>query len=160
MFAVEDVLAEYEGNARPKTGGIFFEDNYISAIHQDEIRMAQWIHRTLGGDIVLLNERNEDKKKTPDYLWKGKCWDLKRVSSEKAVDSAIRNGWKQIAQNAGGLILEFTGDHAEKELLVRKIGNRVYRSAKADVDILVIYRSELWLALRYKIKSKGKPPRQ
>lgn len=160
MFTVEDVLAEYESNAAPNTGDIVFEENYAIATHQDEIRVAQWIHRTLGGDVVLLAERNEDKKKTPDYLWKGKSWDLKRVSSEKAVDSAIRNGWKQIAENVGGLILEFTGDHAEKGLLVQKMGNRVYRSAKADMDILVIHHSELWLALRYKKKSKGKPPRQ
>lgn len=88
----EDVLEEYLSTAMPGTDSITYDEGYNIGGHTAEIKTAQWLHDNLGGDIVLLNERNEDKVKTPDYIWRGKRWDLKSVSTEKAANSAVRHG--------------------------------------------------------------------
>ncbi|MBO4375439.1 MAG: hypothetical protein J5829_10070, partial [Lachnospiraceae bacterium] len=54
-----------------------------------------------------MNEKNLDNVKTPDFLWHDKHWDLKDVSSVKAVDNAVRKGLHQIKDNPGGIILDF-----------------------------------------------------
>lgn len=58
-----------------------------------------------GGDIKLLKESKEQGSKTPDFLWNGRNWELKGVTTLNSIDRAIREAAKQIQDNPGGIIL-------------------------------------------------------
>ena len=103
----ENVLEEYLQTATPGKGTITYDEGYNRTRHADEVKTAQWLHDTLGGDIVLLNEAQGYKILTPDYRWRGKLWDLKSVTTEKAANSAVRHGLKQIQSAPGGVILNY-----------------------------------------------------
>ena len=94
-----DITEHYLNIATPGFGEIIKQEGYNDSLHSNEISMAEWIINTLGGDVVLLNEKNLDNVKTPDFLWHDKHWDLKDVSSLKAVDNAVRKGLRQIKDN-------------------------------------------------------------
>ena len=155
-----NVTKDYLKQAKPREGEITYEDGYSRSEHKAEIDAAEWLHKTFGGDIMLLQEVNEDKKKTPDLLWGEAFWDLKTLSTEKAADTAIRYGLKQIEANPGGLLLDFVGEHLDLKALTSVISQRLRRSAKSSVDIIVVSKGKFITALRYDIKNKRKPPRQ
>ena len=87
---------------------------------------------------------------TPDYIWHGNFWDLKILQSEKAVDSAIRHGLKQIESNPGGLLLQYVSENVDIDLLLKKINYRLCRSSKTSVDIIVYKENSFIYILRYK----------
>ena len=120
--------------------------------HSDEIKTAQWLHDHLGGDIVLLNEANNYKAMTPDYIWNGKLWDLKTASTEKSANSAVRHGLKQIQENPGGIILNYGQNIISVDLLKEVLRKRLTASATQDVDILVICKDELLTVQRFIVK--------
>ena len=103
----------------------------------------------LGGNIVLLNEANNYKAMTPDYIWNGKMWDLKTASTEKSANSAVRHGLKQIQENPGGIILNYGQNIISADLLKEVLRKRLTASATQDVDILVIYKDELLMVQRF-----------
>ena len=76
--------------ATPGEGDILYDINYRPNKHHDEIKAAGILNSILGGDITLLEEVNTPGTKRPDYVWRGKMWGLKTVSSEKAADRAMR----------------------------------------------------------------------
>lgn len=146
----ENVLEEYRSTATPGRGSITYDEGYDRARHTAEIKTAQWLHDHLGGDIVLLNEVNEDHQKTADYLWRGKLWDLKSTSTEKAANSAIRHGIKQIEKNPGGIILDFGDAVPVQETLWDIVTKRMgWYPPNGQYDILVIANGELIAAKRY-----------
>lgn len=144
-----DVLDEYVRSKTPGQGTITFDEGYSRAHHADEIKTAQWLHDTLGGDIVLLQENLGGAKK-PDYIWRGKFWELKNITSDKAADGAVRGALKQIAETPGGVILDCGENEIEISALQAVIDARISRSGKFPVDVLVLHRKELLAALRYK----------
>lgn len=146
---VYDVTEEYLKSTLSDKGVITYTVGYKTGTHKKEVEIGNWIHDNLGGVIVLLKETSDCNKKTPDYLWKGKAWELKSISSAKAADSAFRTAAKQIQENPGGVILELTDDidmaDLEKVLLGR------FRRVHLDVlDILIIAQGVLKKILRYK----------
>lgn len=145
-----DVTDHYIQSATPGRGTITYEDGYRAKGHQDEIAMAEWLHRIFGGDIILLKEANLDKVQTPDYMWHGKLWDLKTVTTEKAADSAIRHGLKQIKENPGGIFLDYRGQEIDLFKLQSIINSRMRHSAANSVDIMVILSDESVKIFRYK----------
>ena len=157
---LEDVTKEYLNRAKPGDGRIDCEDGYSRAEHSAEVDAAEWLHETFGGDVMLLREVNTDKTKTPDFLWNGAFWDLKTISTEKAADSAVRYGLKQIEMNPGGLVFDFVGENLDLKTLTKIVGQRMRRSAKSSVDIIITSRGRLISIRRYDIKNKRKPPRQ
>lgn len=146
----KDVTQEYIKMARPKEGRITQEQGFNVALHEDEIKTAQWIHDNLGGDILLLNESNITHEKTADYLWKNRLWDLKSTSSEKSANSAIRHGLQQIRSNPGGVILNFGNRKVSMDQLQAVIDKRMqWNRMTEDIDIIVIAEEELQKVLRY-----------
>ena len=146
----EDVLGEYLRTAVPGQGSILYDDGYDLIRHADEVKTAQWLHDTLGGDIVLLNEAQGYKILTPDYRWRGKLWDLKSVTTEKAANSAVRHGLKQIQSAPGGVILNYGENSISLSELKNALKKRMEASAQFTVDILVIQQEKLVAVLRYK----------
>ena len=120
--------------------------------HADEVKTAQWLHTHLGGDIVLLNEANNYKAMTPDYIWNDKLWDLKTVSTEKSANSAVRHGLKQIQENPGGIILNYEQNTISLETLKDVLRKRLTASATQGVDILVICKEKLFTVQRFTAK--------
>ena len=145
---LQDVLAEYLDNAQPGTGAVTYEDGYRIAHHGEEIKTAQWLHENLGGDIVLLQENFGGEKK-PDYLWNQKQWELKSVSTEKAVDSAVRGALKQIEKNPGGIIVDCGDDVKSYADLQKTVANRMRRSCHFDADVVIIKDGKIVQVLRH-----------
>lgn len=146
----EDVTAEYRINATPGEGSISYSNHkaYNTKEHANEIRMAEWVHDNLGGDIKLLSEENRNNVKTPDYCWNEKSWELKTIKSIKASDSALRKGMKQIEKNPGGIILDCTENAHLCDELEYNINDRMNRH-DIKADILVIQNGRLEKAIRY-----------
>lgn len=141
----ENVTAEYIRNSMPAKGKFVKADEFVEKAHENEI--GEWIYKIFGGDITLLAETNPQGEKNPDYLWNGKLWDLKTVSSEKAANSAIRSGLKQIRKNPGGVILNYN-KQVNSNLLIDVIEERMKWSRLDRVDIMV-KQNERYFILRY-----------
>ena len=145
-----DVLDEYLRTAKPGQGAILYAEGYDHERHAAEIKTAQWLHDHLGGDIELLNEKKNKWEVTPDYLWRGKLWDLKTLSSEKAANSAVRHGLKQIQENPGGIILDMNAESFSLSSLQDVIQKRMqWNHLQESVDILVLDGEKLIDAKRY-----------
>ena len=149
-FKYRDVTAEYFGKATPGKGKITYQEGLKESDSRDEISMAKLLHDKFGGDIKLLVDVNEDKIKTPDYIWRDKFWDLKTVTTEKSADSAIRKGLKQITENPGGIILDYRGNNISLEILEEKIDTRMRRGINNTTDIMVILKDNDIRVYRYK----------
>lgn len=145
-----DVTKEYQRTRTPGLGKIEYDEGYQKETHKDEIEMAEWIHNHLGGDIRLLNESKEDGVKTPDYMWNGKMWDLKTVTTEKSANSAIRGGMKQIEKNPGGIILNYGENDIDAELATQILDKRYKSSGNGmHIDVVIIKREKIERAIRY-----------
>lgn len=144
------VTAEYIKAAKPGSGSVILGNGYQKDTHPEEVKIAQWLHDNLGGDITLLQEANEDKVKTPDYLWNEKLWDLKTISSEKAANSAVRHGFAQIQANPGGIILDLGGLDFSEEKLWAVVDKRMgWYETNGNIDILVLSKGKLVSVRRY-----------
>ena len=144
------MTSQYYGFANPKKGTITLEAGLEPSRHAEEISMAEYLHTMFGGEITLLNEANLDKVKTADFLWNKKLWDLKTVTTEKAADSAIRKGLKQIKSNPGGIILDYRNREVSLENLLTVIEGRMRRGFEYDTDIMVILDDKTVKVYRYK----------
>lgn len=147
---LRDVLAEYLSNAQPGTGTVTYEDGYHVSHHGEEIKTAQWLHENLGGDIVLLTEDGGLYEKTPDFLWRGKGWELKTTTTEKSADSALRSALKQILENPGGVILDYGNNTISISDIEGIVARRLERQEKCTADILILNHGSLVKAIRYK----------
>jgi hypothetical protein len=148
-----DVLDEYIKNATPGVGSITQEEGYKPSDHANEIKTAQWLHDTFGGDIVLLNESTVESVKRPDYEWRGKLWELKNTSTAKAADSATRKALEQIAKNPGGVILDYEDNEILLDEVMQIVNSRMLRGGKLEadmtVDIMVISKGKAVKIVRY-----------
>lgn len=148
---VQSVYGLYMSSATPGEGDILYDVNYRPNKHRDEIKVAGILNSVLGGDITLLEEVNTPGTKRPDYVWRGKMWELKTVSSEKAADRAIRKGVKQIAKNPGGIILNFGENTFSTKQCKNVIIDRLKRSEiKTTIDIIVLKQDKILNIFRYK----------
>ena len=75
----DDVLSVYMNNASPDDGEIKHGDGYKKGTHKAEIEIAEFLHSTFGGNIILLQEQSKDNAKTPDYIWRENYWELKGI---------------------------------------------------------------------------------
>lgn len=146
-----DVKKEYFNNAEPNKGVIDYDYLYKEKNHIEEVKMAKVIHKYLGGDIVLINEKNNTEQKSPDYLWLGKAWELKTIYSIKRVDEAVRKGLKQIQDNPGGLILCLNDKKASVDTVLNAIYDRIRRKAQRedDIDVIIIRDNKITEIVRY-----------
>lgn len=145
-----DVTAEYLSAAAPGKGAVTYEEGYQVKGHLGEIKMADWLYRTFGGDIKLLAESKVQGSKTPDFLWDGRYWELKGVTSKNSIDRAVREAAKQIKAKPGGIILDISTSDLPIEEIEAAIRQRIPRIALDSVDTLLVAREQLEKILRYK----------
>ena len=147
-----EVQDEYEKNATPGEGKLTHDKGCTEERYKDELDFAEWIHNTFGGNIHVLEEKNEIKgKKNPDYLWNGKLWDLKTPESLNGVNGRIRHGLHQIEENPGGIMINMRkiNDYSYDELL-RIINLRMQWVKDKTVDIMIVDKGQATKILRYK----------
>lgn len=150
-IAGEDVSAEYAERATPGEGTITQDDGYDTDRHTEETKIAEWLRSKFGGGIRLLNESKVDHEKRADLLWRGKLWDLKTASTEKAANTAIKRGLQQIRPNPGGIILDYKDIEISMDLLKQVIDKRMeWLSEGETVDIMIVRNGEVVKVLRYK----------
>ena len=148
-MAARNVLQEYERSATPFSGKFQMESGYDVKSHADEIQMSHWLYNEYGGDITLLKEANQDKVSTADYLWNGKKWDLKGIHTDKAANSAVRKGLKQINDNPGGIILDLQGESYDLAAIDAVITERMKWYPNAVADIMIVRHNNTLAVLRY-----------
>lgn len=151
-----DATFEYVQAENPKTGAVMYGADYEVDGHPKEIMTADWIAHRLGGEIKLLTESEVENVKNPDYLWRGKLWDQKSTSSAKAANSAIHKGLKQIAENPGGIILDYSieGAAVDWNELIGVIDKRMQWYHRDDpIDIIVIFAGKNYRVVRYSKKA-------
>ena len=132
-----DATREYIDNATPGEGTLRIEVGVKVDERQEEINGGQWLLDHLGGDIVVRAEH--DKQLNPDYLWNGKLWDLKTITSEKAADAAMRKGIKQIAKIPGGVFLDCRGTKMDRAVLFDVVANRARQKSFDSIDVLMLF---------------------
>lgn len=145
-----DVTRKYLDAATPEHGTVTYEDGYKVKNHQAEIDMADWIRRTFGGNIKLLKESKEQGSKTPDFLWNGRNWELKGVTTPNSVDRAIREAAKQIQDNTGGIILNLLDTTQTMESIENAILQRFRRVNLTSLDVLIVSDGRLQKIIRIK----------
>ena len=149
----DKINAQKRAAYKLKTAQVEIPEGYSENDHKDEISVANWIKRKYGGIIKPLLESDNYGEKTPDYLWDGKLWELKTITSEKAADSAVRTAIKQIINNPGGIILDYTENTIDLKKIEKIINDRLKRSgAKLGREITVIIKkdSNVLKTIRYK----------
>ena len=148
--SAKDVTKKYIDSAKPRMGKVRYERGYHIKGHKAEIEVANQLREQFGGKIVLLKEANAQGKKTPDYLWRGKQWELKSISTAKAADMAIRSGVKQIKGKPGGVVLQ-CADVVNIDDMVRTVDARALRNIMFDFDVIAMRENgEILFARRYK----------
>lgn len=151
--SAKDVTKKYIDSAKPRMGKVRYENGYRIKGHKTEIEVANQLRDQFGGKFVLLKEANAQGIKTPDYLWCGKQWELKSISTAKAADMAIRKATKQIAKTPGGVVLQCTGSINTDEF-IRIIDDRAVRSVVSTgfgFDVIALEENgSLLFARRYK----------
>ena len=143
-----EVKDEYNKKATPGKGVITQDDDLQIKKHKQEIEFAEWLKSTYGGDIHIYQEHSGAKN--PDYIWNGKMWDLKTVSTEKAANSAIKEGQKQIRNNPGGIILNYNKNDLSIPVLESVINNRMKWYKDIELDIMIVNNGKTVKILRYK----------
>lgn len=120
-------------------GNIEYSKGFRRSRGVAEIRCAKWLNRLFGGDILLIKDVNKDRIQTPDYLWRGKLWEQKSVSSKNSIDKQLQKGIHQISKNPGGIILEFEEltqltTEEIREVIINRM-NRTMSDLKYDVIV-------------------------
>lgn len=147
--SAKDVTKKYIDSAKPRIGKVRYENGYYIKGHKTEIEVATQLRDHFGGKFVLLKESQTPGMKMPDMLWKGKQWEIKSISTEKAADSALRKAIKQIHGNQGGVIFD-VADGIDKQKLIDVLDARATRSKSFNADIIALRNGSVLFARRYK----------
>ena len=146
---VTDVTEQYVRAATPGKGDVNCDDGYHINGHQEEIKAANWLRNTFGGNVRLLKESKEHGSKTPDFLWNERSWELKGVTSLNSIDRAVREAAKQIQDNPGGIILNLLDTAQSSEAIENAILQRARRINLDTIDVLLLSDGSLIRILRY-----------
>lgn len=145
-----DVTEEYLKSANAGTGNIILQSGYYTKNHVKEIQMAEWLRDHFGGDITLLAENGAGyEERTADYLWNSRFWELKTLSSETSIDSALKKAIRQIRYNPGGVLFQFEKAEIQLAKCEKIIFNRINTSCRFHMDIVLLVQGKLLKVLRY-----------
>lgn len=132
----KDITKSFLKNKKPGQGKITFSPEYDIKNHKNEIKIAYWILKKFGGNIHLIKEVDEDKVKTPDFIWNGKWWELKSPSTINAISSKVGKGISQMKNRPeikpGGLIIDLQDNN---KLSKNQIRSGIERKMNYDCDI-------------------------
>ena len=142
-----EVQDEYEATATPREGTITRDDDYQEDNHKEEIDFAEWLHNKYGGDIHIQQEHTG--KEYPDYVWRGKLWELKSPKSQDGTNSALRKGYNQISANPGGVMINYGDYDIDLDFILSAIVKRMQWYRGDTMDIMLVHRGVVLKILRY-----------
>lgn len=149
----ESVTMEYFANAKPGVGKLTIENR--KEVKPSELEYAQMLIDRFGGDITILetaSSKGIHGVDTPDYLWRGKLWDLKETISLNGVDKRLQSGIHQIETNPGGVIIVFTDKPGvittDKQIADTIKARARRRSYPQKIDVMVIRNGDIVFTLR------------
>ena len=149
--AFEDVKQEYLKDTSSAKGKTIIEPGVDRKVEKDAINNAETLSKLFGGDIEVLAEVNGQNVKTPDYMWRGRAWEQKTVSTARAVDSAIRKALHQIEKNPGGIVLDISNNKDNLNEIYKAIAARIHRrSFDNPIDIILIENKKIVSVIRHK----------
>lgn len=132
-----DVTNEFYNEATPGKGNIDFENGYDKEKFNNEVMVANLIHKTFGGDIKLINSNNhQEDGKSPDFIWNNEMWELKSPGSQNSVSKRTEKGLHQISKNPGGIIIQINSNEMSIDDVIESSLNRYNFSGK---DTSVMY---------------------
>ena len=143
-----EVTQEYIDNANPGNGAYTIEKGFENK--NGELQTGNWLFSKFGGDLRFLAENNPDGTSNPDYLWRGKLWDLKTPEMPSGVDKLTRKGLHQIARNSGGIVMDVKNLDLTINQIESGVKKRIKSSAQADLDFILCNDNKLIKILRYK----------
>lgn len=145
------VVEDYQILKIPKEKSKYIIDAHYfeNGDHAEEQNIAQFLFRTYGGDIELLEEKHEDNQDNPDYLWRGKLWDLKTPRSNKKVNERVRKGLHQIKGNTGGVIIDISKLTISEDEAWAQVEDRMQSSIKDTTDIILYRNGEVLRIKRF-----------
>lgn len=148
---ISDATRLFFNEATPYKGNIDYEKGTILKNKQSEIVVANILHNSLGGDILIRKESKIDGIKTPDYRWLETDWELKSPEGIGGVDGLIRKGIKQIRNNPGGIILDFSNNDYSLADVLEMISYRVSRSGSNSMplNIMIIDNNKIRKILEF-----------
>ncbi len=150
----ENIKAEYFRTAKGTNGRTKIEEGVNSRNEKKAIENAEVLNKFFGDEIVVLKDINEEKIKTPDYLWRGRFWEQKSISTAKAADSATRSALSKFEGRegkVGGIIYDITSNEASIEEICQVIQSRMDRAKEPlPVDLIFIKDKKIAYIFRYK----------
>lgn len=147
---VREITSQYTDLVKNDKGAVTIEPGVEIGKRQQEREMASLMADSFGGEVRMLAESNPAGTKNPDYLWRGKAWELKTPKQLNGVDKLVRTGIKQISKNPGGIIIDARQLSASHEAIVEAIFHRIWRSASGQMDVVLFEQGEKAKVYRYR----------
>lgn len=148
---IKDVTYEYFDVATPGKGNIDYETDDMIEDSADEKGIADFIHKKLGGDIFLIDQKIHQKDGcSPDSIWNEALWEYKKPTTYNAVNKRTRKGLEQIQDNPGGIVLWIAEDLSITKS-IEEINDRIHSSKSRNyiVDIMIIQKGKIIKIIRY-----------
>lgn len=108
--------------------------------HEKEI--AELLEREFGGELYMVPRVNNPQGiSTPDYLFRGKGYDLKTLSKE-AGENTIINRIKKARKQSKNFILDLTNAKTITDSVLKSQIQRIYKDKEtAFVDTIIVIRN-------------------
>ena len=132
------------------------ERQFGARLRDDEEIFLEWIIGNIGGHAIILRKNETKDFKTPDIIYNGKLFELKRTSGQiSTLDSHLRYSAKQT--RGGGTFVDITGSNYALSEAISTSLNRMRRSGLSEVYLIKNW--ELLCHLTIKITANLAPMR-
>lgn len=100
-------------------------------------KLAEWLHKTLGGDIKLTVD---------SFKWRGKSWRIVAPDNASDIEAAINS-----SLSSDGIVIDLSGVSSSERLKALEVANRVLAEGiTKDTDVIVKIGDRLSSLVRYK----------
>lgn len=129
----------------PSIGKVIGLEKPTSADYDHEHRIAEKIVEVFGGDVEMLDQRGNNT--VADYKWNNSLWELKTPRTENAVDGRTHDITKKMKTIDCNAMIDVLCDDIENS--VKKIQNRIVRSAPRSCQVVVFHKGEFYATWTY-----------
>ena len=150
---LEDVTQEYLDKATLGKGILQIDSGVDTEKNAEDIKIAEWLKQSFGGDIRVVKDSNKYKEGTPDYIWNGLKWELKSPSSKNAIDKRMQKAGHQLGENGGGMVIDISSARAlTTQEAIDYIVEKLPKRAKGNTDLIIVKDKRLIKIIRYEKK--------
>lgn len=124
-------------------------ENVVLDYSNKEKEVAEWLENTFGGEIYLLPRvNNPEGIQTADYLFRGECWDLKKITS-KSKQALYHSVYKKKKQS-NNFIFDITNSDLTLDNIKQQINNLYKRKDCEFINKIIIKKDNIFLIYRRK----------